>query len=117
MNQQRSVHTGTCDLSTENGCYDEEDTGRITCYAHEERCDGTPQCSNGFDETRCCGDTEFGCYINDSTREGMSVYFCLDLQNICDGTVDCADGRDEIECKYIAVSMQWNLYSRHLRTN
>lgn len=50
-------------------------------------CDGTPQCHDGSDESRCCRADQFQCATG-------SV--CVSMAVLCDGWEDCSDASDEL---------------------
>lgn len=61
-----------------------------TCLDETRYCDGTPDCSGGWDEEDCelvpaCADGEFEC--NDGE--------CIPFDFTCDGDLDCVGGEDE----------------------
>ncbi|MEE6527878.1 hypothetical protein FKM82_029590, partial [Ascaphus truei] len=101
------------------------------CYTDAQKCDGTWDCTNGRDESKClgCTDGHFPCAMGracyppgercnyqTSCQDGTDERGCrgcqpggfhCDLERcvyeawVCDGQADCRDGSDEAACSYI----------------
>lgn len=65
-------------------------------------CDGTKQCADGSDESRCC---ESGLLSNDRFQ-CISNGACIPVKQVCDGRKHCIDGSDET---YVACSLIRNV--------
>ncbi len=94
----RTHHTGPdCNMTTEIGCYSDDNNDPVHCIPMSARCDNISQCANNVDESLCCGPEMFGCYVNDSQSWSNVIFLCLENLSLCDGIIDCADGSDENE--------------------
>lgn len=61
-------------------------------------CDGTKQCADGSDESRCC---EPGTLSNDK-YQCAATGLCIPAKEVCDGWKHCVDGSDE---SFLACSL------------
>ncbi|XP_038047205.1 low-density lipoprotein receptor-related protein 2-like isoform X2 [Patiria miniata] len=63
-----------------------------TCIMGFQRCNGSPNCPNGEDESGCAGQ----CWTSRSCTDDPNM--CLAWWKVCNDVNDCADGSDELDC-------------------
>lgn len=54
-------------------------------------CDGTKQCIDGSDESRCCDSG----LVSNNKFQCVSNGLCIAMKEVCDGWKHCIDGSDE----------------------